>query len=614
MSQPGDPIPFVDLAWQHRRVAGELAAGFADVVGRTAFVGGAEVAAFEREFARASDVAHCVGVANGTDALELTMRALALAPGSGVVVPANTFAASAAAVVRAGLRPVFADVDPRHLLLSAETAEQALTDPPVTMSALLPVHLYGQLAPMTDLADVARGHGLALVEDAAQAQLARQDGVAGGGRGHPAAFSFYPGKNLGAYGDAGAVLCGDGDLAAAIRLLANNGTAQKYVHATLGFNSRLDTLQAVVLRAKLAHLEEWNGLRRAAADRYTMLLADIPPVVLPAVAPGNEHVWHLYVVQVPDRDAVVERLHAAGVAAQIHYPGPLHLEGAFAGLGYRRGDFPVTEAAAARLLSLPMFPGITEDQQARVAAALADAVGTRITPRPPAHHGDPSGDAGTGPAGPPPLLPSPAQPGGSAVAPRAGVHPGALCEGEIGPRPRVWANAHVMAGASVGADCNIGEGSFIESGARIGDRVTVKNQVLVWDGVRIDDDVFLGPGATFTNDPRPRSRKPFQPVATHVRTGASVGARAVVLCGVEIGAYALVGAGAVVTSDVPAHALVQGVPARRAAWVCRCGQSLTADLGCPDCGRLYLHARGGLVESEGPAGPPAPAPTTAAPR
>ncbi|GII89081.1 glutamine--scyllo-inositol aminotransferase [Sphaerisporangium siamense] len=357
-------IPFVDLRAAHAEVADEVQQGFDRVLQDTAFVQGPDVAAFEQEYAEFSGVPHCVGVGNGTDAIELCLRAAGLEPGSGAVLPANTFVATAEAVVRAGLRPVLADCDDDHLLIDPAAAEAAIG--PDT-AAVLPVHLYGQQAPMAAVHDLAARHGLTVVEDAAQSQGSLQEGRPPVGL---ASTSFYPGKNLGAYGEAGAVLTSSPELATAVRLLTNHGSRHKYQHETLGFNSRLDTLQAVVLRAKLKRLARWNELRRAAAERYDKLLSGVEGVRLPRVAPGNLHVWHLYVIRVPQRDKVMAGLHAAGVQAQIHYPYPVHLTPAFRDLGYGPGDFPVAEKAATEILSLPMHPHLTPSQQERVTETL----------------------------------------------------------------------------------------------------------------------------------------------------------------------------------------------------------------------------------------------------
>jgi len=367
-------IPLVDLKSQHREIAAEVEQGFARVCADAAFVLGAEVAAFESEFARYSGVAHCVGVANGTDALELALRALDVGPGDEVILPTNSFIATALAVVRAGATPVLVDCDPVHFLIDPGAVRAALG--PRTR-VVMPVHLYGQIAPMEKLQAVVRASGAVLIEDAAQAQGATRHGRGAGGFGVAAGTSFYPGKNLGAYGDAGAVLTRSSEIDARVRALRNYGSAIKYHHPERGFNSRLDTLQAVVLRAKLAKLSAWNAARRAAAARYDALLADLGDLTCPATLAGNEHVWHLYVVRVPRRDAVLQRLNAAGIGAGIHYPTPIHLQGAFHHLGQRAGAFPVAEAAAAEVLSLPIFPGITAADQERVVQALRAALASR---------------------------------------------------------------------------------------------------------------------------------------------------------------------------------------------------------------------------------------------
>jgi dTDP-4-amino-4,6-dideoxygalactose transaminase len=262
-------------------------------------------------------------------------------------------------------------VDPDHLLLDPVSVTKIIGS---ATSAIMPVHLYGQLAPMQPLADIASEHGAMLVEDAAQCHGAAQDGSSAGTFGVAAAVSFYPGKNLGAYGDAGAVLTNTEAVARSIRLLGDHGCERKYVHSELGFNSRLDTLQAVVLRAKLRRLADWNQKRLEAAQRYHELLAGLDDVILPRTAPGNLHVWHLYVIQVPRRDQVLRVLNEQGIQASVHYPVPVHLQPAFRRYGYGPGDFPVAEAAAARILSLPLYPQIEPDQQRIVADAVRRAV------------------------------------------------------------------------------------------------------------------------------------------------------------------------------------------------------------------------------------------------
>lgn len=368
-----DLIPLVDLAVQHAEVAAEVAAGWEEILGSTGFVGGPKVAAFESEYADFIGASHCVGVGNGTDAIEIALRALGVEPGDECIVPANTFIATAEAVSRTGAVPVFVDcTDDDTYLIDAAAVEAAVT--PRTR-AILPVHLYGQAAAVEQLVPVARRAGAFIVEDAAQSQGGRRHGTHAGSLGDAAATSFYPGKNLGAYGDAGAVLTGSAEVASRMRTIRDHGSVRKYEHEIVGFNSRMDAIQAVVLSAKLRRLDKWNEGRRAAAALYEELLAEIPGVALPRTLAGNEHVWHLYVIRVADRDRVVKELQAAGVGAGIHYPVPVHLTGAYAGLGYAEGTFPVAERVSHEILSLPLFAGITPDQQERVASALRMVIG-----------------------------------------------------------------------------------------------------------------------------------------------------------------------------------------------------------------------------------------------
>lgn len=365
------PVPFVDLGPQHRTIAARIAPHLERVMAAGSFTDGPEVAQFEAAFAASCGAGHAVGVASGTDALEIALRACGVEEGDEVIVPANSFAATAEAVIRAGAAPVFVDVDPRTLLIDPLAVEAAISR---RTRAIVPVHLYGQLAPMAELRDIARRLDVVLVADAAQAHGAQaaEGGLLTGAT--AAATSFYPTKNLGAYGDGGAVVTDDPAIAARARSIGHHGVdGDRSVHVRVGFTSRLDTLQAIVLRAKLDHLPSWNRERSLAAARYDELLADGPGLRPPTTRAGNLHVWHLYVVRVPERDRVLAALAARGIGAGAHYAGALHRQRAFApwAAGAR---CPEVERAAATVLSLPMFPGITPDQQERVVTALAEVL------------------------------------------------------------------------------------------------------------------------------------------------------------------------------------------------------------------------------------------------
>lgn len=364
-------VPAVDVAAQHAELAAEIEPLVIDVLRSGHYVGGPLVAQFERDYAAAIGVAHCVGVGNGTDAIELALRALDVAPGDEVIVPGNTFIATAEAVSRIGGVPIPVDVDPDHLLMDPDATDAAVTS---RTRAIVPVHLYGQVAPVDALQELAERRGIALVEDAAQAQGARRHGRAAGSWGRIAATSLYPGKNLGATGDAGAITTDDAALADRVRLIANHGSRVKYDHEAIGVNSRLDAVHAAVLSVKLRRLDDWNGRRRTLAARYSDALADVAGLVLPRSMPGNDDVWHLFVVRVPDRAAVLAALAEADIEGGVHYPQPWYLSAAYAGLGNRIGTCPVVEQAAGQILSLPIHPHLTAEQQDRVIAAVRNGV------------------------------------------------------------------------------------------------------------------------------------------------------------------------------------------------------------------------------------------------
>jgi len=362
-------VRFVDLQAEYRELQSEIDAAMAAVVDGAEFVLGRPVAEFEAAFARYCETSHAIGVDSGFSALELSLRAFGIGAGDEVITAANTFYATAAAITSAGARPVLVDADPVTATLDVDALERAIT--PDTR-AIVPVHLYGHPADMRPIVDLARANGLRVLEDACQAHGGRYRGRRTGGLGDAAAFSFYPSKNLGAFGDGGMVVTDDEDVAERLRLLRNLGAPEPNQHQIRGFNRRLDGLQAAVLMAKLPWLDHRNVQRQRIAEGYAGRLADLP-LGLPETAPWAEHVYHLYVVRVADRDRVRAMLTGAGVETGIHYPVPIHLQRAHADLGYLPGDFPVAEALASEILSLPMHPALTDDEVDRVADALAAA-------------------------------------------------------------------------------------------------------------------------------------------------------------------------------------------------------------------------------------------------
>lgn len=366
-------IPFLDLHAQYKAIGGELEAAAVAVMRRGEFVLGPSVAAFEENFAAYCGARHCVAVNTGTSALHLAMLALGIGAGDEVITVPMTFVATAAAIRYANATPVFVDIDPDTWTMDASKIEAAIT--PRT-KAICPVHLHGRMADMSAILAVAQKHGLPVVEDAAQAHGAELGGKRAGTLGAIGCFSFYPGKNLGACGEGGAITTDDDRYADSIRKLRDWGQSAKYHHDMLGYNYRMDGIQGAILDVKLRHLAEWTDRRRAAAALYDDMLADVD-VVTPARPKGREHVYHVYAIRSTRRDAVQQALKEAGVATNIHYPRPVHLQKAFADLGCKPGDFPVSEAVGAETLSLPMFPELTHVQIELVASALRRICGQR---------------------------------------------------------------------------------------------------------------------------------------------------------------------------------------------------------------------------------------------
>ena len=369
-------VPFVDLQAQHRAIRDELNQAIQRVMERADFALGEDVVRFEEEFAAFCGTRHAVGVDSGLSALELSLRALGIGPGDEVIVPAHTFIATAAAVTFAGARPILVDVDPAMYNIDVAQVEAAIT--PRTR-AIIPVHLYGLPAAMDAIMSLADRHDLAIIEDACQAHGAYYKGRRVGSLGHAAAFSFYPTKNLGGCGDAGMVVTNDAQVADHVRAMRNCGQKAKYIHELPPFNHRLDTLQAAILRVKLRYLDQWNEARWRNAALYTKLLTG-SGIVTPVEDPDSVHVYHLYVVRTPRRDGLQAYLREQGIGTAIHYPVPIHLQPFYAGNGFRRGQFPVTEGLCDEIISLPMFPEMTTEQVEHVAANVAEfLVKERVT-------------------------------------------------------------------------------------------------------------------------------------------------------------------------------------------------------------------------------------------
>ncbi len=366
-------IPLVDLQAQYRSIKTEIDAAIQRVLASGQFVLGDEVTSFERAFASYCACSEAIAVNSGTSALHLALLAAGVGPGHEVITTPFTFVATVAAILYAGARPVYVDIDPRSFTIDAQKIEAAIT--PQTR-ALIPVHLYGQPADMDPIVEIARRHKLLVIEDAAQAHGAEYKGRRVGSIGDLGCFSFYPGKNLGAYGEGGAVTTNNPEYAHTIRLLRNWGEERKYHHVLRGYNYRLEALQAAILGVKLRHLESWTEARRAHARSYGELLANAD-VGLPQAMPYARHVYHVYTVRVRDRQAVQDSLKAQGVQTGIHYPVPVHLQPAYAEPRYRAGDFPAAEAASREVLSLPMYPELTREQQVVIAEALSRACATQ---------------------------------------------------------------------------------------------------------------------------------------------------------------------------------------------------------------------------------------------
>jgi dTDP-4-amino-4,6-dideoxygalactose transaminase len=352
-------VPFLNLRAPHDLLRSEINAAIQEVIDANAFAGGPFVAKFEEDFAKFCDAKYSIGVGNGTDALWFILLALGVGPGDEVITTPGTFMATAEAISYCGAKPVFVDIDESTYNLDPALIEKAITK---KTKAIMPVHLFGQCADMDPIMEVAGKHGLPVVEDACQAHGAEYKGRKAGSLGVAAAFSFYPGKNLGAIGEAGGITTNDAKLRDTMMTLRDHGQAKKYHHSMIGWNGRMDGIQGAVLRIKLRHLAQWNEQRRKNAERYHELLGHTAGLVLPKAAKDRKHVYHVYAVRVKDRDAKLKRLGERGINCGIHYPIPVHLQEAYRFLGYGKGSFPIAERCAEEFLSLPMFPELNEEQ------------------------------------------------------------------------------------------------------------------------------------------------------------------------------------------------------------------------------------------------------------
>lgn len=370
MAALGRPIELVDLRKQYLSIKEDMDRAIQGVIESCRFIGGPEVESLEAEISRYLGVQYAVGCASGTDALQLALMALKIGPGDEVITTPFTFVATAESIAFLGARPVFVDIDPRTYCIDPGGIEDVLTEKTKT---LLPVHLYGQTAEWEPIQAIARRHGLTLIEDGAQAIGAEYNGRKACSLGDIGCLSFFPSKNLGAYGDGGMVTTNDPARADTLRRIRGHGSTVKYQHKILGVNSRLDAIQAAILRVKLPHMDAWNERRRQHAALYNQLLADVE-VVTPFCAPGNLHVYHQYSIRVRNRGALQAKLQAAGVPTAVHYPIPLHLQEAFQYLGYEEGAFPVSEHIAREILSLPMYPELEEDDIRYIADRIREAL------------------------------------------------------------------------------------------------------------------------------------------------------------------------------------------------------------------------------------------------
>lgn len=570
-------VPFFDISVQNAAIREDIDKAISKVMDSNVFIEGDTVKQFEKEICEYLGVEYAISCANGTDALTLALRACGVGPGDEVITTAFSFFATAEAICSVGAKPVFVDIQPNTYLIDPDKIEEAIT--PLT-KAIIPVQIFGACCDMDKIMGIAHKHKLAVIEDDAQAIGSMYYGDDAGTLADIGCFSFYPTKNLGCCGDGGMCTTNNKDLAVRLSALKSHGAGQigadayesfggekqsndigglatdlynpqKYYNYLIGCNSRLDAIQAAILSVKLKKLCDYNIRRRDIAREYTERLTNA--VKKPIYDNNCSPCFHQYAILTDHKKELIDNLAAHGIGTGNFYPVPLHKQKAFNKIncGNYGVTLPVAEEVCNKVVCLPIYPELLDCQVDYVIDVVNDFFNTYVDDKPVdlfIHHT-------------------------AEVDPRA----------ELGSRTKIWNNVQVREFAKIGSECSIGKNSYIDKEVKIGDRVKVQNNVNVYRGVVIEDDVFLGPSMTFTNDLHPRSfNKDWKITPTLVKKGASIGAGAVIVAGVTIGEYAMVGAGSVVTKDVPDHTLVIGSPARSTKKVCNCGKPIINN--CPVCG------------------------------
>ncbi len=572
-------VPFFDIKEQHRYLWDEIRYDFEQIFRSCCFVNGPFVRNFEEDVKNRLNVKYAIGCGSGTDALVLALRACNVLPGDEVITTSFSFFATAEAIASIGAVPVFVDIKPTDYTIDPEKIEAAISD---KTKVILPVQIFGACCDMDRIVEIARKHNLKVIEDDAQAFGSLYKGKSAGSLADIGCFSFYPTKNLGGCGDGGMCTTNDDDLAVVLMALREHGAGKngaraavvlgeefaentteeevtdlydpyKYFNYLIGYNSRLDALQACVLSAKMKHIDSYNARRAEIAKMYMEGLTS--EVRLPRYSKDVTPCWHQFAVRTKHKVELCRYLADHDIGSGTFYPVPLHKQKAFSAKNSKNAnsDLPVAEEICAETVCLPIYPEMTNEQVVFVVETVNAFYEENGDEKPFIHR-------------------------------TAEVSQ----EAKIGASTKIWNEAQVREGAEIGKNCIIGKNVYIDEGVYIGSGVKIQNNVNVYHGVTVEDDVFLGPSMTFTNDLTPRAFVDDWKVSeTIVKKGASIGANATIRCGVSIGEYSMVGAGSVVTKDVPAHALVVGNPSRQIGWVCKCGSRLDDDLLCHKCGNDY---------------------------